>query len=180
MKRYLADEQLWALSYLRSVEAEQTFILMNPKYITNFLEYIFVWGYFSWLVLCISLVCLYKHRHRRCWIFLWCLFYPPQASCLHQRTPPQLKRELNYVHGREKSSTGIHLQNCCSIVEVIPSLLTHLIVSQQTFWLSYQNLAQFQDQYSSIIYLFTLSLPAFICIWNRDSSEVDGILIPLI
>lgn len=31
VKGCLADEQLWALSYLKSVEAEQTFILMNPN-----------------------------------------------------------------------------------------------------------------------------------------------------
>lgn len=31
VKRGFADEGLWALSYLKSVEAEQTFILMNPK-----------------------------------------------------------------------------------------------------------------------------------------------------
>ena len=33
VKRGFADEGLWALSYLKSVEAEQTFILMNPRQI---------------------------------------------------------------------------------------------------------------------------------------------------
>lgn len=75
-------------------------------------------GLFSWLVVCLSRVCLPKHSH---WELLiqppWCLF--PQAPFLDQRTTPWLKGRIDSFQGREKGSAGIYLPNYCLTVQFL-------------------------------------------------------------
>ena len=131
VKRGFADEGLWALSYLKSVEAEQTFILMNPKQIKYALEYIFLWGCFSWLTMSFS--CVFIQTQTRKVLSSTPLPLLPQAPSLDQRTTLQLKGTKLFSRQRKRQcwSAPVKLLLNRPCRSFTPNTLQ--MVSQQTF-----------------------------------------------